>query len=317
MFCINCGNKIEEGEKFCGKCGTEVQNKVNENQPIKIKLSNLIIVFVIISALIVGGVLVFLNFDNISKLFSGNDVNDEYIEEILMSGPGGEGYFIKDTTRILAKTDLFYQNYNKLVIYTATIKNNLGQTTSGVGVIILNKQEDIFYSIEINSVVYGILDGLYRNGDIANIEKTAPILAQYVQNYGIEGLAYGNEGYSDLCKEIANIVGIERGRKYANDFLNTLNTSNLNATVLYEKNSVEPKYMAFYQQTTKYNWDVSENIANYWYKTNRDTYYSYELIYGPAYSTLYEYEVISMETQKVVGNYSTLEKAKSSLNVEE
>jgi len=35
MFCKNCGNKIEDGEKFCGKCGYEPKNvndKIKEDK---------------------------------------------------------------------------------------------------------------------------------------------------------------------------------------------------------------------------------------------------------------------------------------------
>ena len=32
MYCINCGARIEENQKFCSECGTMVQNKsVNSN----------------------------------------------------------------------------------------------------------------------------------------------------------------------------------------------------------------------------------------------------------------------------------------------
>lgn len=317
MFCINCGKEIEEGEKYCGKCGTKVQSEAcKKNEPIKIKLTHLIIVLVIIAILTTAGIFVYSNFDNIVKMFSGNEVDNEYIEEILMSGPGG-GYFIEDSTKILAKTELLYQNYDKLVIYTASITDNLGTTTSGIGAIILNKEENTFYTIEINSIIYSVLEGLYGNGNYTKIEELTRILAQYIQKYGPDVMTYGQTGFSELCKEIANSVGTEKARKYVNDSFKASNTTSLNPTMLYEKNSIEAKYIAYYQQTTKYNWDVSESIANYWYKTNRSTYYNYELIYGPAYSTVYEYEVVSISTQKVVGNYSTLEKAKSSLNVEE
>lgn len=47
MYCANCGNKIEEDEKFCGKCGQPVNNNIEKNNPIKphikIKFTNLMI----------------------------------------------------------------------------------------------------------------------------------------------------------------------------------------------------------------------------------------------------------------------------------
>ena len=29
MHCVNCGNEIKEGQKYCGKCGTKVSNNNN------------------------------------------------------------------------------------------------------------------------------------------------------------------------------------------------------------------------------------------------------------------------------------------------
>ena len=35
MYCSNCGNKIEEDEKFCGKCGQPVSNNIEVNNTTK------------------------------------------------------------------------------------------------------------------------------------------------------------------------------------------------------------------------------------------------------------------------------------------
>lgn len=59
MNCKNCGNELEENEKYCGKCGTKVENNIsnvetksNENtdnkEPIKIKFTYFIIGIVIL-----------------------------------------------------------------------------------------------------------------------------------------------------------------------------------------------------------------------------------------------------------------------------
>lgn len=62
MYCKNCGNEIKEDEKYCGKCGTKVDdnvlnsstdtdidtNKINNKEPIKIKFSYFIIGIIIL-----------------------------------------------------------------------------------------------------------------------------------------------------------------------------------------------------------------------------------------------------------------------------
>ncbi|WP_412766540.1 zinc-ribbon domain-containing protein [Tetragenococcus koreensis] len=32
MYCINCGNKLEDGEKFCPNCGTPRSENVNNEE---------------------------------------------------------------------------------------------------------------------------------------------------------------------------------------------------------------------------------------------------------------------------------------------
>ena len=32
MYCVNCGNKLEENYKFCPKCGNKVQTSIKEKE---------------------------------------------------------------------------------------------------------------------------------------------------------------------------------------------------------------------------------------------------------------------------------------------
>ena len=54
MICKKCGNEIEEGKKFCTKCGKKVKNEIeeekntiNNTETITIKFNHLIIVIIV------------------------------------------------------------------------------------------------------------------------------------------------------------------------------------------------------------------------------------------------------------------------------
>ena len=33
MKCKNCGNEVTQGSKFCGKCGTKIENETTDSTP--------------------------------------------------------------------------------------------------------------------------------------------------------------------------------------------------------------------------------------------------------------------------------------------
>lgn len=41
MFCKYCGNKIEDGMRFCGRCGTPVNKKIRKKYPGENELADL------------------------------------------------------------------------------------------------------------------------------------------------------------------------------------------------------------------------------------------------------------------------------------
>ena len=54
MKCNNCGNKLNGNEKFCGKCGTKINNEIlEEKKTISIKFNTLIIIISIVLLLFV------------------------------------------------------------------------------------------------------------------------------------------------------------------------------------------------------------------------------------------------------------------------
>lgn len=73
MYCVNCGNKIEDGEKFCGKCGqpanyNKEENNTNVNniqkKHIKIKFSNLIFIIGITTLVFVMVIIIAVSKNN-------------------------------------------------------------------------------------------------------------------------------------------------------------------------------------------------------------------------------------------------------------
>ena len=73
MRCSNCGNEIEEGKKFCTKCGRKAKNEIeegkntiNNKETITIKFNHLvigIIVTIIVLACIIGAS-IYINFND-------------------------------------------------------------------------------------------------------------------------------------------------------------------------------------------------------------------------------------------------------------
>lgn len=83
MFCKNCGNELKDDEKFCGKCGQRISDKIvkndvaNKKEPIKIKFTHLMIVIGIV--VIVAGVAISMNISSDNGLMKkAQNANDNY-----------------------------------------------------------------------------------------------------------------------------------------------------------------------------------------------------------------------------------------------
>ena len=83
MYCKNRGNKLEEYEKFCGKCGQKVNDEIikngfdNKKEPLKIKFTHLMIVIGIV--IIVAGVAISMNISSNDGLMQkAKNASDNY-----------------------------------------------------------------------------------------------------------------------------------------------------------------------------------------------------------------------------------------------
>ena len=45
MKCKNCGNEVTQGSKFCGKCGTKIENETTDSTPGKKGRKKVIAIF--------------------------------------------------------------------------------------------------------------------------------------------------------------------------------------------------------------------------------------------------------------------------------
>lgn len=105
--CKKCGNEIQEGEKFCGKCGTKIRKfKIGKYQ-IGIAIS-------IVVLLAIGGI-------GGAIYYNSTTITDEYIENYLKEE---RGFSQVDDLQIeiLATMDINYENYNKFLLVNQTVK---------------------------------------------------------------------------------------------------------------------------------------------------------------------------------------------------
>ena len=308
--------KYKSGEKFCGKCGEIVEFNDDKKQEENIqnhssknkKIFILPIIIIVILAIVIAVVF---------YLFFNKQITDEYLIQHVKQN--GFEQFDDFNLKILAIKDIEYDNFDKLVLNRMTITDQ-GTKVNYVGILLVNRKEDNVMSFTTNNSFNYLLKGLCNNRP-NTVDTVATICAKYLQENGTEMFNnISSAQFKSLIKELSNIVPISESRNYVTAEMQNLNSS-LNATLLFEKESAFVKYIAFYEQVSKYNWPVAENIAQYYYKTNRKTYYNLELIYGPAYTMVNQYTVYSTETGdinnfKEVGSYTSLETARNKLNVD-
>lgn len=170
--------------------------------------------------------------------------------------------------------------------------------------------------------VRSIFEGLYQDGTEA--DKLVRTFADCYKKYGDD--AFNNPygiGYGDLLNALCQLSSLKKCRQY-------VLTSMVNETeydVLFKTGSPELSCIVTTEQVEKYNWSsVPENIAKYYYNTDRSTYYALELNLGPAYSLVTHYVaypiLIDRKTEELTvsenkRDFNTMSDLKKSLGAEE
>lgn len=320
MFCEKCNNELKDGEKFCGKCGEKV--KTDKKGKIKILISMLCI-----SAFLVVISLVFLYFYGknikignitIDNPMSNWGITDKYLTNNFKEN-GWDKYDDVDV-HILAITNIEYNDFNKLVLAKNTVTNN-GTKSSNTGILFLNRKDNTVEGLTTNSNLIWIFNGLVNNTNKA--QDVLDISAKYIQEYGTEIFTdVSNKEFGLLVKDISNVIGVDKAREYTKSGKAEqaeLINSNLDCTLLFEKESAKIEYYAFYEKKSKFNskWPIDENTYKYFSKdySMRDTLNTFEYVYGEPYVIVEQYTIYTGEG-KSVGTYLTLDEAKNKLNVE-
>ena len=314
--CKNCGNEIHEGEKFCGKCGTKVKN-------FKIKKYQIVIAISIVILLAIGGVIG-------GAYYNNTVITDEFLTENLKQN--GFEQFDNVNVTTLAIKDITYDDYNKLVVANIDVSNSSTKVLR-TSILLVNKKENKVNSFTINNSLLYLLKGIANSNTADNPSKIAEICVKYIQNKGTSCFNNTSDDFKNLVKEIGNIVGTEKSRNFIKtEYAKVVSNANisLDYTILFEKNSVLIKYIAFYETSVEFNpkYPMSEKtyklaFGDYSDKSSRQTL---EYLYGPPYITVKKYNVYEIGAEysneqefedTKVGSYNTLEEAKEQLNVEE
>lgn len=167
-----------------------------------------------------------------------------------------------------------------------------------------------------------IYEGLYDDG--TDPETLVQIFADCYAEYGEDAFLniYGT-GYSALLDGVCQLGTLKQCRQYV---LSAMVNGTEN-DVLFKKGSPKLACVVTTTEGMKYNWSsVPENIAKYYYNTDRSTYYALELNFGPAYSATTQYVaypvVIDRDTEELTVSedkktFDSMSEMKKALGAEE
>lgn len=301
--CKKCGEDIEKGATFCGKCGTRIKN---------VKLRNTIIIScsILVIILFIYAIITFVN----------PKVSKEEMTGMLKGAENGT-YLQEDTVKIGKEIDFEYKEYNKLVSYSGTYIEGPSTLENG-GLMLISK--DKFKIIKLDTTYVAILNYLIVENKDKQLEQVMILIGNYLKDNNIEQIHIDNMGldkYMELNKEIAKVVGVKLGREILeNTQLFETMKKTLNVVFLYGKDEITPRYVGYTTTKQEYVWTViDEYTARILYATNTRTYNQLVAMYGLPYENVQRF-VVNDYTKSGLpekGTYKDIEDAKKELNVEE
>ncbi len=225
MYCENCGNKIEEDEKFCGKCGQPVSNnnieKNTTTKPhIKIKFTNLMLLIGIVT--IVFMMIIFITVSKNNSLDKKNKTTDNLSQNnSSVSNTVNKKLDIIDAEKQAFKINI-NELSNKLIkikddeetanrepwkseyeLISNTIKDANGDNAIAYGLVPKLGKSNPYYKLPFQFVAD-------NNGNIFRIF----VLHEYQTSYGSSSLSSSENLYKWLYKALNNLG--------ANDLVNTI-----------------------------------------------------------------------------------------------
>lgn len=263
MICKKCGNEIEEGKKFCTKCGKKVKNEIeeekntiNNTETITIKFNHLIIVIIvtiIVLACIIGAS-IYNNSNNINNdtsniIGDNNSENTEKVEqdkiyitqdsEVSPTEKEFKGVFSENLTEIYDKNQIdnsgggslktyFYNtSVDNMLQYSSEVrlKNNLTGERDKV-------YETVYYYNSKNNHIIGSRRTIYAYNYYANALKE-----YFETNIQDENMTFINASlnvftnYHNMSEEERNSTeSIEKRQEYLNFAENVINEENKTIT---------------------------------------------------------------------------------------
>ena len=146
MICRKCGNEIEQGDEYCGICGTKIRN----DEPIKIKFNYWLIGISLITVVIIIGVVVFA-------------INKRKVIDITNMLENSENgiYLKKNTVKAGISVEDKFNEYDELISYSAIYENNEVVLEAG-GLLLLDKDTNTYKIINLDTGFTAILYNLNK-----------------------------------------------------------------------------------------------------------------------------------------------------------
>ena len=307
--CSKCGNELKEDMKFCNKCGNKIHIKT-----LNFINKKFIIVGLIISVLIIFLVLKFTIF--------GSVISNNKLTEILKFSDNGT-YLQENTVSCGPSINIEYNNYDKLLSYSAIYKNGSVTLNAG-GLMLYNSKTQENKIIRLDSTTTAIIYYLNTNNGNSKLKNFLEITGEYIKENNIEEINITSNGvrkYMNYGKEIGKSIGVKLCREISTKTLKGMATElQNNSSFFYEKDEIFPRYVGSTTTNQVYCWKMmDETTANYVYLYNKTFYNQLVYQYGQPYKTVTQFSVydFTKDDTPLVKSFESKEKAILELEVEE